>query len=136
MIYLDDIILTPKVHLKRLREVYEKLSESVLKLNPSKCEFFRNSLSYLGYVVSGNGIEMNKKKIEAFPNWQIPVTVTDQRSFVGFTNYYRWFIPMYAHIARLLNLLKSGENASRRNKMLYLNEASDKLRELYINTPV
>ena len=65
-------------------------------------------------MVSKNGIETDKKKIEATTNWPIPLTVTDVRSFLGFTNYCRWFIPNYAHIVRPLNLLTSGENASKK----------------------
>ena len=63
--YLDDIIIflkTLKEHLQRLREKFEKLSEAGLKLKPSKCEFFRTSLSYLGQLVYENGIEMDKRK--------------------------------------------------------------------------
>ena len=54
IIYLDDIIFskTPKEHITRLRTVFEKLAEAGLKLNPSKCEFFKRLIAYLGHVVS------------------------------------------------------------------------------------
>ena len=48
-------------------------------------------------MVSKTGIASDKKEIEAITNWPIPVTVTDERSFLGFTNYYKWFMPRYAH---------------------------------------
>ena len=67
-------------------------------------------------------------------------TFTDVRSFFGFTNYYRQFIPKYAHIAKPLNLLTSVENACKKNKMVDWKEecqqACDKLKELCANTPV
>ena len=47
IIYLDDIIIfskTPEEQLQRLRKVFEKLSESSLKLKPSKCKFFKRRL--------------------------------------------------------------------------------------------
>ena len=67
--------------------MFEKLSEAGLKLKSSKCEFIRTSLSYLRHVVSKNDIETGKKKIEAITNWPIPVSVTDVRSFLVFTDY-------------------------------------------------
>ena len=55
IIYLDDIIIfskTPEDHKAQLRVVFQKLDEVGLHLKPSKCEFFRNRLEYLGHVVS------------------------------------------------------------------------------------
>ena len=95
IIYLDDIIIfskTPEEHIERLRGVFEKLLKAGLKLKPSKCEFFKNQISYLGHVVSAKGVATDPKKIEAVRNWPVPKTVTQVRSFLGFTNYYRRFI--------------------------------------------
>ena len=68
IIYLDDIIIfskTPEEHLCRLKGMFERLAKAGLKLKPSKCEFFHDSLRYLGHVVSPKGIATNPKKIEA-----------------------------------------------------------------------
>ena len=67
IIYLDDIIIfskTPKEHLHQLRLVFQKISEAGLKLKPSKCEFLRNRLEYLGHIMSEKGIETNPRKIQ------------------------------------------------------------------------
>ena len=51
IIYLGDIIIfseTPKEHLHQLKLVFQKISEAGLKLKPSKCEFFKTRLEYLG----------------------------------------------------------------------------------------
>ena len=77
----------------------EKLSAAGLRLKPSKCEFFKSRIAYLGHIVSKDGIETEKKKITAIQEWQIPRTVTEVHSFLGFTNYYHKFIPKYAQIA-------------------------------------
>ena len=108
IIYLDDIIVfseTPGEHVKRLRGVFQKLAAAGLKLKPSKCEFFKKRIIYLGHVVSEKGIEVDPKKTEAVHKWPVPKTVTDVRSFLGFTNQYRKFIPKYAHVAGPLNEL-------------------------------
>ena len=118
IIYLDDIIIfskNPDDHITHLGGVFEKLTEAGLELKPSKCEFFGSSLKYLGHVVSGDGIATDPCKIEAICNWPTPKTVTDVRSFTGFTNYYRKFIKGYAKIARPLHELTSGENGKKKN---------------------
>ena len=92
IIYLDNIIIfskTPEEHLSRLHKVFQKLDEAGLHLKPSKCEFFRDRLEYLGHVVLSKGIETNPKKIAAIINWLRPKNVTQIRSFLGFCNYYR-----------------------------------------------
>ena len=65
IIYLDDIIVfskTPEEHIERLRGVFEKLSAAGLRLKPSNCEFFKSQVTYLGHIVSKNGIETDPKK--------------------------------------------------------------------------
>ena len=119
IIYLDDIIVfasSPEEHIRRLRGLFQKLAEAWLKLKPSKCEFFKSCINYLGHVVSADGIECDPKQIEAMKNWPVPETVTDVRSFLVFTNHYRHFIEGYAKIAKSLNQLVSGENASHKKK--------------------
>ena len=67
IIYLDDVIVhvkTPKEHIERLRGVFEKLCKVGLKLKPSKCEFFKDRIAYLGHIVSKDGIEVDLKKIK------------------------------------------------------------------------
>ena len=91
IIYLDDIIVFSKTleeHVIRLRAVFEKLKQVGLKIKPSKCEFFRQELTYLGHVVSREGIQADPKKVEAILKWPIPTNVTEVRSFLGFITYY------------------------------------------------
>ena len=52
----------PEEHIERLRGVFEKLAAAGLKLKPSKCEFFKSSVTYLGHIVSPNGIKTDPKK--------------------------------------------------------------------------
>ena len=121
IIDLDNIIIhsrTPDKHIIRLQGVFERLRAAGLKLKPSKCTFFKDCIAYLGHIVSKQGIEVDPKKVEVIKKWPRPKTVTDVRSFhkLGFTNYYRKFMFHYAQIAKPLNELTSGENASKKNK--------------------
>ena len=89
IIYLDDIIVfskTPEEHLERLQGVFDKLAKAGLKLKPSKCEFFKSKITYLGHIVSAVGIETDPK-IKAVKDWTVPKIVTDIHSFLGFTNH-------------------------------------------------
>ena len=122
IIYLDDIIIfsrTPEDHIERLEGVFEKLAQAGLKLKLSKCEFFQAELKYLGHIVSKQGIATDPKKIQAIHDWPRPKTVTEVRSFMGFTNYYRKFIKGYAKIARPLHELVAGENSKRKHQKVH-----------------
>ena len=141
IIYLDYVIVfskTPKDHIERLHGVFHKLFMAGLKLKPRKCEFFKSKIAYLGHIVSAKGIETDPKKVEAVKNWTIPKTFTDVRSFLGFTNYYRRFIKDYAKVARLLNILISGENTAKKKKLVEWDEqcqkAFDALKDLCTST--
>ena len=143
IIYLDDIIVfskTQEEHLTRLRAVFEKLKRAELKLKPSKCEFFKQELTYLGHVVSKNVIQTDSKKAEAICKWPVPTNVTEVRIFLGFTNYYCRFTKKYTQVAKPLYKLISGENASKKQTSISWNlecqEAFDKLKELCTTTPI
>ena len=143
IIYLDDVIVfskTPKEHIEWLEAVFKKISDAGLKLKPSKCEFFKKWIHYLGHIVSNKGIETDPKKIEAIVKWPGPHTVHEVRKFLGFTNYYRKFVYKYAQIARPLNKLISGENAKKKHRRVDWGEDQEisfsELKDACTKTPV
>ena len=143
IIYLDDIIVyskTPEEHLKRLEAIFQKISKAGLKLKPSKCEFFKSKITYLGHIVSNKGIATDPKKIRAIQLWSRPTTVTEVHKFTGLTNYYRKFIHGYAKVTRSLHDLVSGKNAKKKCSSVEWTTdcevAFQKLKELCSNTTV
>ena len=111
MIFLDDILVFSQSfeeHLERLDAVFSRLKQHGLKLKPSKCEFFKTKVTYLGHVVSESGVETDPDKINALATWPEPDNVKALRSFLGFTGYYRRFIKDYAKIVKPLNDLLVG----------------------------
>ena len=111
LIFLDDILVfseTFEEHLERLEAVFSRLRQNGLKLKPSKCEFFKTSVKYLGHVVSQEGVETDPDKIEALTTWPVPQNVKQLRSFLGFAGYYRRFFKNYACIVKPLNDLLIG----------------------------
>ena len=111
--YLDDIIIharTFQEEMKRLRDVLERLKRAGLKLNPKKCHLFQKHVTFLGHVVSGEGISTDPEKVRAVKDWPIPVRVSEVRSFLGLCSYYRRFVKNFSTIARPLHRLTEKEN--------------------------
>lgn len=110
LLYLDDIIVFStsfQEHLQRLDRVFGRLDDAGLKLKPSKCQFLQEKVKYLGHVVSKEGIHTDPDKVAALKDWPIPRSIKDLRRFLGFSSFYRRFVPGYASVARPLNdLLK------------------------------
>ena len=128
IIYLDDVVVyapSAKEHLKRLEGVFKKLKDAGLKLKPSKCQLFKKSISYLGHVVSEEGVHTDPKKIETVRNWERPTNVHTVRQFLGLVNYYRRFIKDYSKVARPLYDLISGDNAKRKTNPVEWSEAAE-----------
>jgi hypothetical protein len=79
--------------------VLSRLKEVNLKLNPSKCCFATESIVFLGHVVSKEGIKLDPGKIVAVLRFPEPNTITNVRSFLGLTEYYRKYIREYSRLA-------------------------------------
>ena len=103
-------------HLDCLEAVFTRLQQHNLKLKASKCEFMKSKVTYLGNVVSQDGIQTDPDKTEAVRTWPVPKSVKDARAFLGFTGYYRRFIQNLARIARPLNDLLIGQGNNTKGK--------------------
>ncbi len=86
-------------HLQRLEAVLSRLREVNLKLNPSKCCFAAENIVFLGHVVNKEGTKPNPGKIDAVLCFPEPKAVTNVRSFLGLTGYYRKYIKGYSRMA-------------------------------------
>jgi hypothetical protein len=108
VVYFDDILIYSKSleeHLDHLRAVFNALRKARLFGNLGKCTFCTDRVSFLGYVVTPQGIEVDKAKIEAIASWPQPKTVTQVRSFLGLAGFYRRFVRDFSTIAAPLNEL-------------------------------
>ncbi len=111
LVFLDDIIVfssTLEEHENRLLHVLQQLRENGLKLSPAKCRFFQGSVRYLGHIVSRKGVETDPEKVSALRTWPRPQTLSELKSFLGFSGYYRRFIKDYSKIVKPLNDLTGG----------------------------
>ena len=85
-------------HAKHIQEVLRHLQQHKLFTKPKKCEFHLDSMEYLGYFLSPNGLTMLKDKIKAICDWPKPRKVKDIQSFLHFANFYCQFIFNYSDI--------------------------------------
>lgn len=105
LIYIDDLLIFSKTfheHMGNMRECLQRCRDYNLKLRPSKCSFFQDKLPFLGHMVSGNGLEMDDKKVEVLTKTAPPINASRLNSFVCFAQYYRDFIKNFADIVRPL----------------------------------
>ena len=112
--YLDDILVFSKTsdeHLDRLATVYDRLDRYSLKLKPSKCSLFQRKVSFMGNVVSGQGIECDPEKVAAIATWPTPTSISEVRTFCGLASYYRTFVYNFTAKAKPLhNLTRKGQH--------------------------
>ena len=108
--YLDDLIVVSRdmeTHFQRLNDVFARLAHAGLKVKLTKCNFLRKRITFLGHVVDANGLHTSDDKIAAVKNFPRPSSVTQLKSFLGLSGYYRPFVPHYATLSSaLLRLLK------------------------------
>jgi len=71
----------------------------------SKCEFWLKEVSFLGHVISSNGVAMHPSKVEAVSQWETSKSVIKIRSFLGLAGYYRRFIEGFSMLALPLTQL-------------------------------
>ena len=113
LLYLDDIIVlgaTFDEHWRRLDEVFTRLEGAGLKLKHKKCELFQPEVSFLGHIVSADGIRPDPAKVQAIKDWCTPQNIADIHAFLGLCSYYRRLIPRFATCAHPLNrLLEAGQ---------------------------
>jgi len=81
-VYIDDLLVYSKTldkHLQHLGMVMDRLREVNLKLQPTKCHFFRQSVEFLGHILTPQGLMPNTKQVASVKDFPVPQNVTDLR---------------------------------------------------------
>ena len=133
----DDIIVwgeTKEIHDQRLHKVLAKIKESGLKLNQSKCLFGVTELTFLGHVMSAEGVKPDPKKIEAITAMPVPTTKVELQRFLGMVNYLGKFIPNLSDETAPLRALLRNETEFLMQKPQL--DSFEKLKRLISSVPV
>jgi hypothetical protein len=113
---LDDVLIysdSEEEHVGHVKWIMQRLLEAGLYLKPEKCEFHKETVRYLGLIISTKGISMDEDKVATVKNWSREKKTENGRlnnlfevqQFLGFCNYYRPFIPKYSEKAEPLTRL-------------------------------
>ena len=91
VVYLDNILVYSSnlvKHISHVQEVLCRLRGNNLYAKLSKCKFHTSSLQFLGFVITPEGITMDKDKCAKILDWPPPTSVKSLQAFLGFANFY------------------------------------------------
>jgi hypothetical protein len=92
----------PAEHIRHLQQVFDRFRAANLRLHPTKCRFALPRISYLGHVLSADGVSVDDNKIKVIQDFPNPRCARDVKSWFGLAGYYRRFVKGFA--ARSANL--------------------------------
>src|SRR3979490_1599676 len=99
--YIDDILIysdSLEQHREHVREILRCLRKNGLYAKASKCEWHKDTVEFLGYILRTEGLTMAEDKVKTIRDWPEPRKVKDIQSFLSFANFYRRFIFNYSDI--------------------------------------
>jgi hypothetical protein len=108
VVYFDDILIYSKSieeHIEHITYVLAALRKEKLYANLAKCTFCTDKVVFLGFVVSGQGVEVDEEKIKAIREWLPPQNLSQVWSFLGLAGFYRRFVKDFSTIAAPINEL-------------------------------
>ncbi|XP_035844033.1 uncharacterized protein LOC118490479 [Helianthus annuus] len=137
IVFIDDILVYSKSreeHEAHLHIVLGTLRHEKLYAKFSKCDFWLSQVSFLGHVISAEGIMVDPTKVEAITKWPRPTSVTEIRSFLGLAGYYRRFVERFSVIALpLTKLLRKGVKYSWNEEQ---EKSFEELKKRLVSSPI
>ncbi|KAL0147695.1 hypothetical protein M9458_057004 [Cirrhinus mrigala] len=113
IVYIDDILIFSNSyaeHIQHVRSVLQRLIEHRLYAKQEKCQFHQETIAFLGYIISPEGVAMDDTKVNAVRDWPRPKTLKELQRFLGFSNFYRRFIRNFSTVAApLTSMIKKGD---------------------------
>ncbi|GFT16646.1 retrovirus-related Pol polyprotein from transposon 17.6 [Trichonephila clavipes] len=106
--YFDDLLIASSSedeHLDHLHQIFSRLRDYGLKLNPDKCVLGKASVKFLGCLITAEGVKPLPDKVEAITNFSKADTISQLRRFLAMLNFYRRYLPHAAEVQAPLNKL-------------------------------
>ncbi len=136
-VYLDDILIfshSLQEHVQHVRRVLQRLLENGLYVKAEKCVFHAQSVPFLGYIVSVEGMRMDPDRVQAVVDWPTPDSRKALQRFLGFANFYRRFIRSFSQLAAPLTALTSIKTPFRSSSAA--EAAFTKLKGCFVSAPI
>ena len=108
IVFIDDILVYSRSedeYSDHLRTALQTLRDHKLFAKFSKCEFWLRSITFLGHIISFEGIRVDPQKTEALRNLTRPISLTDIQSFFSLASYYCHFVEGFSSISSLMTRL-------------------------------
>ncbi|GKC95236.1 putative reverse transcriptase domain-containing protein [Tanacetum coccineum] len=136
IVFIDDILVYSKdeeEHGKHLKIILELLKKERLYAEFLKCDFWLDSVQFLGHMIDRSGVHVDPAKIEAIKSWATPTTPTEVRQFLGLAGYYQRFIEGFSLISKPLTKLTQKNKKYERGKE---EEAFQTLKQKLCSAPI
>ena len=131
--YLDDILIwgnTWGVHMDRLHSVLKKVSWAGLALNPTKCQFGVNEVTYLGSMIRNGMVSIGDQRVADLRSLPVPTTVRELRRVLGGFSFIQRWLPGIADVAKPLNAGVKGKPHSKLRWTVEMHNAFRRLKQL------
>lgn len=135
--HLDDVNvfgLSFEEHLRNIDEVLERFQRYNLKLKPRKCFLFQTECEFLCKKISRDGVTISPAKLDAVKSWPVPTDKREVESILGYANYHREHVQVYAGISQCLYEL-TGSKAKQFQGTPDHQTAFDCLRKALLSAP-
>ncbi|KAI2668864.1 Transposon Tf2-6 polyprotein [Labeo rohita] len=138
IVHIDDILIysnSYSEHITHVRATLQRLISHQLYAKEEKCEFHLDKISFLGYIISPEGVAMDEHKVNSVLNWPRPTTLKELQRFLGFSNFYRHFIRNFSSVAApLTTMVKKGASCLTWSQSAI--QAFDELRRRFTTAPI
>ena len=111
-VIVDDLLIwgeNQQQHDERLRQVLERARQKNLKLNKEKSQIALDEISYIGHVLSKEGLKPDPQKVRAITEMNRPQNKEELQRFLGMVTYVAKFIPNFSQISTPLRQLLEKE---------------------------
>jgi transposase InsO family protein len=108
VVYIDDIVIyadTIEELRQRTMKVFELLRKAGLYVKAEKCEFEKEEIKFLGFLVSHQGVRADPAKVDAIRSFPAPHDLRGARQFIGLASYYRRFVKNFSNVTAPISKL-------------------------------